>query len=604
MVKYLVLLFAVYAVFLEERLLSVANNDYKVCCKCHTSQFYQYRSGKCESFTCSSSCANDADCRLSGECCVLGTDAFKGCRQCRYNPDCGYGKKCCYRFSAKQTRCRDNCLGLYCDSTRSCRGTQECCRNNVCVNCSKPGCRNNDECGSGQSCCNKKEIQGDSFCRSSCIGARCEADTDCASRECCHDEKCVKCSSLQCSSNSVCGSAYCCKRRYYYDKSRCMTAGCIGQTCAQSSDCGGLNECCRDNICAYCSESRCKDNSECPLGEYCCKRNGQAMCRQTCEGQFCNAAEDCGAPEECCIANKCTTSGCHCNSNFDCKFGEYCCKYSDNACNSSCIGKGCLWDTDCGAPGEECTYPDSDCFYSRYDKKCPKLPEKKCFNKNGCYSHDDCNVFGSGYYCCKGQFSSDERSCNSNCLKKFCNENSDCGGSSECCESNNQCYKCPNNVPAWVIGITVGIALLVITAVGVVLRYIHSKRKQERIESQPSQTGVIEMEFQQNNSHQNIYSAGLQSTVGTWFVDDVQPSQPTQPWTGISPSQTVLQQMPVMPFQNLGINNLGNVESNTSLAGNRNDDNETVVPSAPPPPYPVTPPPHPPPSYQNLYGNR
>jgi hypothetical protein len=62
--------------------------------------------------------------------------------------------------------------------------------------------------------------------------------------------------------------------------------------------------------------------------------------------------------------------------------------------------------------------------------------------------------------------------------------------------------------------------------------------------------------------------------------------------------------MPVMPFQNLGINNLGNVESNTSLAGSRNDDNETVVPSAPPPPYPVTPPPHPPPSYQNLYGNR
>jgi hypothetical protein len=145
---------------------------------------------------------------------------------------------------------------------------------------------------------------------------------------------------------------------------------------------------------------------------------------------------------------------------------------------------------------------------------------------------------------------------------------------------------------------------LVITAVGVVFRYIHSKRKQERVESQPSQTGVIEMEFQQNNSHQNIYSAGLQSTVGTWFVDDVQPSQPTQPWTGISPSQTVLQQMPVMPFQNLGINNLGNVESNTSLAGNRNDDNETAVPSAPPPPYPVTPPPHPPPSYQNLYGNR
>jgi hypothetical protein len=136
---------------------------------------------------------------------------------------------------------------------------------------------------------------------------------------------------------------------------------------------------------------------------------------------------------------------------------------------------------------------------------------------------------------------------------------------------------------------------LVITAVGVVLRYIHSKRKQERVESQPSQTGVIEMEFQQNNRHQNIYSAGLQSTVGTWFVDDVQPSQPTQPWTGILPSQTVLQQMPVMPFQNLGINNHGNVESNTSLAGNRNDDNET---------YPVTPPPHPPPSYQNLYGNR
>ena len=599
MVKYIVLLFVVYILFPKERLLSVA---YRICCKCET--WYNYRN--CRTFTCSRSCSSGADCLDSAECCVLATDTFKDCLECRYNPDCNNGKKCCYRYSKKQTRCRENCIGLYCDRTQDCGGREECCRNNMCVNCSTPGCQKNDECGYRQSCCNVKQLAGQRFCNSSCVGAGCAVDTDCAQHECCHERKCVKCSSLECYSNSDCSSGYCCRGGYSSDESRCIVVGCIGQTCGTSRDCGGVNECCRDNICAYCSESSCKNNFECRLGEYCCKRNGDAVCSQSCEGQLCNTNEDCGSPGECCIKNKCTTFGCSCDSNTDCKFGEYCCKsYSGSTCNSSCIGKKCFWDKDCGAPGEECTYPDSDCYIGHYGKKCPELREYKCFNKNGCYSHDDCNVFGSGYYCCGNKYSLFGRNCNSNCLKKYCDENSDCGDSSECCDSNNECIKCPNNVPAWIIGITVGISLFIIIVVGFVIRYIISKKKQQRMESQ--QSGIDGTEMEENSRPQNIDSTTLQSSAGSSFVDDVQSSQSTQPWTGISTSKPVPREKNAMRMSTR-ISKIGNesgiIPSNDSLGGHRNEENETVVPSAPPLPYPVTPPPHPPPSYQKLFGNR
>ena len=302
--------------------------------------------------------------------------------------------------------------------------------------------------------------------------------------------------------------------------------------------------------------------------------------------------------------NRCTTSGCYCRSNANCKFGEYCCSPVTGAsCNFSCIGRSCSWDNDCGAPGEECTYPDSDCYISNYGKKCPELPERKCFNKNGCYSHKDCNVFGSGYYCC---YSITGGSCNSNCLMKYCKNDGDCGGSSECCDSSNKCVKCPNRIPAWLIGTTVGISLLVIAVFGVVMRHVY-KRKQQAMESQPS--GIGETDTYENIQPQSSHSATLQSSAGSSFVDDVQSFQQTQPAGTTFPLQNY-----AMSSRILKVDNEPVISSNSSPEGHRSEEKETVLPSAPTmpyplpsvptQPYPVAPPPCPPPSYENLFGNR
>ena len=421
----------------------------------------------------------------------------------------------------------------------------------------------------------------------------------------------VEYSSLECSSNSDClltffpKSGYCCRQRYSSDESRCTSSGCIGQTCARNQDCGGPNECCRNNICADCSDLGCLKNSDCFRGKYCCRRNGHGICRYSCERQLCSTTDDCGAPGECCVQNRCTTSGCDCQSNANCKFGEYCCRSGTNrTCSFSCIGKGCLLsDSDCGAPGEDCTYPDSDCFNSRYNKKCLKLPEYKCFNKNGCYSHKDCDVFGSGYYCCASG-----RSCNSNCLKKYCDKDADCGGSSECCDPNiNECARCPNKVPAWIIGTTVGISLLVIAFFVVVIRYIVKKKKQTT-QDQPS-----EIDMDENSRPQNSQNATLQNSDGISFIDDiqsfVQPAGTTSPYVMSSNGsldnelkreeryETGLPTASTMPYSQPSAPTILQPQPSAPTM-------PYPQPSAPTMPYSVSPPPpDPPPSYQKLFGH-
>ena len=82
-------------------------------------------------------------------------------------------------------------------------------------------------------------------------------------------------------------------------------------------------------------------------------------CSKSCVGEICSTNEDCGAPNECCISNKCVDRGCSgCTSNSDCSTGQYCCKkrqwYELSGCSAHCIGKSCNTNDDCGGPDETC----------------------------------------------------------------------------------------------------------------------------------------------------------------------------------------------------------------------------------------------------------
>ena len=67
----------------------------------------------------------------------------------------------------------------------------------------------------------------------------------------------------------------------------------------------------------------CKSNSGCDPGTYCCRKEkyllGKGRCRVTCVDQDCDFDEDCGHPNECCIAGKCAKDSClECPDDFDC----------------------------------------------------------------------------------------------------------------------------------------------------------------------------------------------------------------------------------------------------------------------------------------------
>ena len=202
----------------------------------------------------------------------------------------------------------------------------------------------------------------------SCLNHYCSIDNDCGdSIMCCRSDKCVNKGCSGCTRNSECySSQVCCRKTFPFNQTVCA-ANCLKQTCNFNDDCAGSRECCRSGKCTStgCSE-KCTLNSECSLGQYCCKKKtgyyGEDGCSKSCVGEICSTSDDCGAPNECCISNKCVDRGCSgCTTNSNCSTGQYCCKkrrwYELSECSAHCIGKSCNKNDDCGGPGETC---DSD----------------------------------------------------------------------------------------------------------------------------------------------------------------------------------------------------------------------------------------------------
>ena len=151
-----------------------------------------------------------------------------------------------------------NCLNKYCKAKSDCGNPTLCCRSNMCVDRGCYSCTLNLNCSTGHVCCKKSFPSNQAFCAKNCVGERCNNNDDCAAEtECCRSGKCT-------------------------DTLRCYT--------------------------------QCKSNSECDLGNYCCKKKSvwfwQDRCIKTCVGEDCSSDDDCGPPNECCVAGKCAKDGC------------------------------------------------------------------------------------------------------------------------------------------------------------------------------------------------------------------------------------------------------------------------------------------------------
>ena len=185
---------------------------------------------------------------------------------------------------------KGDCLNHYCEIESHCGDPKYCCRSNKCTVHGCTSCKYDSDCSSpGQVCCKKSFPSAQTFCAEKCHGLDCNNDDDCAtgSRECCRDGKCVGGqSSLSCLVN-------------------------------------------------------CKANSDCHSGQHCCRKKNvwivQDGCSETCIGEECDSDTDCGPPNECCIAGKCTKNGCpECSTDSDC---PHCCRSGKCVENSVCAMK-------------------------------------------------------------------------------------------------------------------------------------------------------------------------------------------------------------------------------------------------------------------------
>lgn len=129
-----------------------------------------------------------------------------------------------------------------------------------------------------------------------------------------------------CTSDLDCSPSVCCKKSFPADQTVCADK-CNGLDCNSNDDCAtGNGECCRNGKCVgalSCFLRSCKSNSGCDSGTYCCRKEkyllGEGRCRVTCVDKDCDFDEDCGPPNQCCIAGKCAKDGCsECSGDIDC----------------------------------------------------------------------------------------------------------------------------------------------------------------------------------------------------------------------------------------------------------------------------------------------
>ena len=105
----------------------------------------------------------------------------------------------------------------------------------------------------------------------------------------------------------------------------------------------------------------------------------------------------------------------------------------------------------------------------------------------------------------------------------------------ECCDSaENRCRKCPAYLPSWLIGITIGVAVLVLAVVVGMVRCIYVWHNCRGTAGQrPSPQGAIAMQRRQNDNHESVNGP----TVGGFG----QTPQSTERQEVASPSQIVPQ---------------------------------------------------------------
>ena len=387
---------------------------------------------------------------------------------------------CCRDYSTNSSRsCRTNissCLDRFCMSDYECVNSKErCSRSKKCTKCSY--CFNNSDCGRDQYCCMNR-------CRSSCIGNPCSHPLHCgAPGECCRTGKCLKCPGTGCASNFECTSGkHCCIREDEYLEQ--SSSSCIGKPCRYHGDCGGNRECCQSNKCVKCPLETCKSHLHCPTGQYCCGTRGsyfsiKGICNESCVGEQCTSNKDC-PHGECCHSDVCTRSGCLCLSNNYCSDGHYCCKRTSyGQCNTSCIGKYCFTNYDCGGQSLREWCRNGVCV------------------KDQCHYHFDCEK--QEHSCCKKQFLNESSECKTHCINESCSNNGDCARSNECCNTNHMCTSnCQKHFPLWLILVIASSIVFVVGLVACVIKlYFHMKPVHPRT-SQPHFQDSVEMFPTQN----------------------------------------------------------------------------------------------------------
>ena len=162
--------------------------------------------------------------------------------------------------------------------------------------------------------------------------------------------------------------------------------------------------------------------------------------------------------------NRLAAAECHTDS--ECrkqnKTSPYCCKssfhsWAPHECYSTCAGKACDSDSDCGGIG-------GGCCNTGYGNNC--TTKKSCLKT--CNSNSDCS---DGTYCCKGLYFV-KSVCASSCVGKPCGINSDCGAPNECCSSGGECTKvdCHGSpLPVWLIAVFVTVAVLVVVGLVIII---------------------------------------------------------------------------------------------------------------------------------------
>ncbi|KXJ14152.1 hypothetical protein AC249_AIPGENE7479 [Exaiptasia diaphana] len=120
-------------------------------------------------------------------------------------------------------------------------------------------------------------------------------------------------SHLDCSKQSK-DLPYCCKTSFHSWAPHECFSNCAGKACDSDSNCGGTGGECCNTVYGNCTTKKsclktCYSNSDCKKGStYCCKGVYfvPSVCASSCVGRSCSFNSDCGAPNECCRGGKCT----------------------------------------------------------------------------------------------------------------------------------------------------------------------------------------------------------------------------------------------------------------------------------------------------------